>query len=133
LFVGYNKDEGFQLFTCEPSGACILRNAICYSQGGYEGQRKLEKLYAEGMEYNKVCDVAIRALLSTDDKSLEATEIEMVVMKESPEGAQIDILAEDDIDRLLQATVQAECNYTNKENDKYNTRKGELGTGKESA
>ncbi len=98
----------------------VLRNAICYGQGKYEGQRKLQKLYAKGMEYNEVCDVAMRAVLSTIDGRLNVKEIEIVVMKESSEGAQIDFLAEDDIDRLFQATMQAESNYRNNDKDNYN-------------
>ena len=96
LFAGYNKDEGFQLFTC------ILPNATRLGREERHGQNELEKLFSEEMECGKACEFAIHVLKSMTDKKLKAADIEMVVMKSSMSGgAQIEFLAEDDVDRLL--------------------------------
>lgn len=107
LFAGYDKDEGFQLFTSDPSGACILWNATYFGAGERMGQSELVRSYSEEMECNEACELAIRALISacnTEYTRLETADIQMVVMKESlSEGAQIDFMTHDDIDRIVVA------------------------------
>jgi 20S proteasome subunit alpha 3 len=107
LFAGYDKDEGFQLFTSDPAGAYILWNATCFGEGGQRGKSVLEEFYSEEMEFNEACEVAIRALIfacETEYTTLETADLQMVVMKKSlSEGAQIDFMKDDDIDRIVVA------------------------------
>jgi 20S proteasome subunit alpha 3 len=112
LFAGYDKDEGFQLFTCEPSGACILWNATCFGDCGVVGRAELKKFYSKEMEFNEACELAIRTLISaydTEYTKLVTADIQMVVMKESlSESAQIDFMTEDDIDRIVVTVRESE-------------------------
>ena len=107
LFAGYDKSEGFQLFTSDPAGCCIPWNATCFGEGGQRGRRELGKSYSQEMECNEACELAIRTLIlacDTEHKKLETADIQMVVMKESlSEGAQINFMTEDDIDRFVVA------------------------------
>jgi 20S proteasome subunit alpha 3 len=107
LFAGYDKNEGFQLFSSDPAGSCIPWNATCFGKGERRGRMELEKFYSQEMECNEACELAIRTLIfacDTEHTKLKTADIQMVVMKESlSEGAQIDFMTEDDIDRFVVA------------------------------
>jgi 20S proteasome alpha/beta subunit len=103
LFAGYDKNEGFQLFTSDPAGSCIPWNATCIGKGRQTGQWELKKFYSQEMECNEACELAIRTLMilacDTGHAKPKTADIQMVVMKESLSGgAQIDFMTEDDID-----------------------------------
>lgn len=102
LYAGWDKHEGFQLYSSDPSGNYGRWKATCIGAKSQTAQSSLKQDYAESMSLKDASSLALRVFLKTMEKSsLSGDRIELVSVERDEKGCvfskffsaqQIDIL-----------------------------------------
>ena len=102
LYAGWDKHEGFQLYSSDPSGNYGRWKATCIGAKSQTAQSSLKSDYAESMSLKDASALALKVFLKTMDKSsLSGDRIELVSVERDEKGCvfskfftaqQIDIL-----------------------------------------
>ncbi|SRR6266536_1596424 len=104
LFAGYDKDEGFQLFTVEPPGSSFPWKATSFGEHKQTCLNHLERYCSREMDCEEAAHIIIQILQSVYDSKhfqLERKDIEVVVMSQSSsEGVQINFMTQEEITEL---------------------------------
>ncbi|KAM3141609.1 hypothetical protein pb186bvf_006214 [Paramecium bursaria] len=104
LFAGYDKDNGFQLFSTDPSGNYAGWKATAIGQNNLAANSFLKQEYKEDLTLDQGLNVAIKALVKTmDTSSPQPSKIEIVLISKADKNVKSKTLTEAEVLALLKA------------------------------
>ncbi|CAD8155714.1 unnamed protein product [Paramecium octaurelia] len=103
LFAGYDKKNGFQLFSTDPSGNYAGWKATAIGKNNLAANSYLKQDYKENLTLEQGLDIAIKALVKTmDTSSPQPSKIEIVVISQQGKEVKSKSYNEKEVLSLLQ-------------------------------
>lgn len=105
LFAGYDRHQGYQLYSTDPSGNYFGWKAIAIGQKNAEANGLLKPSYKVDITLKEGINLGVKALVKTmDTANPSAKKIEMVVISENPKTGKVEgrTLKEAEIRTLLE-------------------------------